>query len=235
MKKETVRKILSELETGYDLIADKFSSTRAFWWRDLKFMKDMVRPGDKILDFGCGNGRLAGFLNEIWSEPAFAKASAGKFVGVDVSQKLIDIAKQKYSSEKTKFIKIDSLSAKLPFENNYFDMVFSIAVFHHFPSEEYALGIVKELHRVLKPGGKIIVTVWNLWQKQYLKYHQKSTKNWIDANIPFKSGEKVFSRYHHPFRMGELKSLFCEAGFKTLKTKEGWNLLYIGEKVSVDK
>jgi len=225
MKDRNTEKILSELEQGYDLIADKFSGTRVFMWRDLEFIKDYTKPDYKILDFGCGNGRLAGFLNDNHKE----------FVGVDISQKLINIAKQRYSSEKTKFIKVDPLSTKLPFENNYFNTIFSIAVFHHFPSKKYAQKIAKELHRVLKPGGKIIVTVWNLWQKQYLKYHQKSNKNWIEANIPFKSGEKVFNRYHHPFRMGELKSLFCEAGFKTLKTKEGWNLLYIGKKASVDK
>lgn len=119
---------------------------------------------------------------------------------------------------------------KLPFKDNYFDVIFSIAVFHHFPSEEYAIDVIKELRRVLKPDGKIVITVWNLWQKQYLKYHKKSKKEWLEAEIPFKAGNKIFNRYHHPFKMGELKALFREAGFKALKTKEGWNLVYIGRK-----
>ncbi|MDI6778315.1 MAG: methyltransferase domain-containing protein [Patescibacteria group bacterium] len=225
MNNNDTEKILSDLERGYDLIADKFSGTRSFMWRDLGFVRGMVRRGDKVLDFGCGNGRLAGFLKNNYQE----------YVGVDISQRLIDIAKQKYSSEKTKFIKADANFNKLPFKDDYFDVIFSIAVFHHFPSKEYALRITKELYRVLKPGGKIIVTVWNLWQKQYLKYHQKTSKSWIDANIPFKSGEKVFKRYHHPFQIRELEELFREIGFKTLESKEGWNLLYIGEKSAVDK
>jgi ubiquinone/menaquinone biosynthesis C-methylase UbiE len=183
-------------------------------------VKDLVKPNNRVLDFGCGNGRLAGFLENIY----------GEYVGVDISQKLLNIAKQRYSNEKTEFIKISGQAAKLPFRDNHFDVVFSIAVFHHFPSKEYSLKLAKELHRVLAPGGKFVITVWNLWQKQYLKYHQKTTKSWIDAEIPFKSGEKVFSRYHHPFRVGEMESLFEEASFKTLKTKEGWNLLYIGLK-----
>ena len=53
--------------------------------------------------------------------------------------------------------------------------------------------------------------------------------------IPFKAGEKIFKRYHHPFKIGELEKLFREAGFKKMKTKKGWNLLYIGQKASVDK
>jgi ubiquinone/menaquinone biosynthesis C-methylase UbiE len=262
MKDKEAKKILSDLEAGYDLIADKFSSTRAFMWRDLGFVKDLVKPGYKVLDFGCGNGRLAGFLVGDYK----------KYVGVDISQKLIDLAEQRYNSEKTEFIKIEHThlahfcvasssarrriqkirltprfacalnctqirmfdktdsASRLPFKDNYFDIVFSIAVFHHFPSREYAFEIAKGLYRVLKPGGKIIITVWNLWQKQYLKYHQKSNKDWIDANISFKSDEKIFNRYHHPFKMGELENLFQEAGFKTMKTKEGCNLLYIGRK-----
>ncbi|MDP1845399.1 MAG: methyltransferase domain-containing protein [Candidatus Moranbacteria bacterium] len=240
MRSETAKKILIELEQGYDLIADKFSGTRAFMWRDLEFMKHEVNPDDKVLDFGCGNGRLAGFLENNYQE----------FTGVDISQKLIDIAKQRYHSEKTEFIKVSPISKRsdcatkkecgqasfaLPFKDDYFDVVFSIAVFHHFPSKKYALKIAKELHRVLKPGGKIVITVWNLWQKQYLKFHQKTSKSWIDANISFKSGKKIFNRYHHPFEMGELENIFQEAGFETLKTKEGWNLLYIGRKSVVDK
>ena len=225
VKDKSAKKILSDFETGYDLIADKFSGTRAFMWRDLGFIRDSVKTGDRVLDFGCGNGRLVGFL----------EGNYKKYVGVDISQKLIDIASQKYNSEKTEFVKLSSDFYTLPFKDNCFEIIFSIAVFHHFPSKEYTSIIAKELYRVLKPGGKIVITVWNLWQKQYLKYHKKSKKEWIDAEIPFKSGNKVFRRYHHPFKTGELESFFQEAGFETLKAEEGWNLLYIGEKASVDK
>ncbi|MDD5489941.1 MAG: methyltransferase domain-containing protein [Candidatus Moranbacteria bacterium] len=238
--KDKTKNILSELESGYDLIAGKFSSTRAFMWRDLGFIKNMVKPDDRILDFGCGNGRLAGFLGGNFSE----------YMGVDISQKLIDFAKQRYSSEKTEFIKISAnakrsdratkkecgrTSFALPFKDESFDIVFSIAVFHHFPSKAYTQKVAKELHRILKSGGRVVITVWNLWQKQYLKYQKKSKKEWIDAEIPFKSGNKVFQRYHHPFKSGELEKFFREAGFKTLEKKEGWNLVYIGSKPVVDK
>lgn len=223
MQDNKVRKILSDLETGYDLIADKFSSTRAFLWRDLGFVRGMVNRGYKVLDFGCGNGRLAGFLGNNYQE----------FIGVDISQKLIDISRQRYNSEKNRFVKLSLDFSRLPFKDNYFDVVFSIAVFHHFPSREYSLKIARELHRVLKPGGKIVVTVWNLWQKQYLEHHKKSNKDWIDAEIPFKAGEKIFKRYHHPFRIKQLEELFQEAGFKKLKVRGGWNLVYIGQKAKL--
>jgi ubiquinone/menaquinone biosynthesis C-methylase UbiE len=218
MKKENINKILSDLETGYDLVADKFSDTRKFMWRDLDFLKAMMEPGDRVLDFGCGNGRLAGFLNNKYKE----------FVGIDISQNLIDIASQKYSNEKTKFIKLSSVSDHLPYEDNYFDVIVSIAVFHHFPNEEYALQIAKELHRLLKPGGTMIITVWNLWQNRFWKYQWKAAKdkvigkselNWKDFFLPFRSGDKLFMRFHHAFGGKELKKIFCNAGFKAVTVR----------------
>ena len=231
MDKEKINKILAETEIGYDSIADKFSSTRAFMWRDLGFVKDLMKPGDRVLDFGCGNGRLAGFLQNNY----------GEYVGVDVSQKLINIARDnnRELSSRVKFLKINSKHSKLPFEDNYFDVIFSIAVFHHFPTKEYRLKAAKELHRVLKPNGKIIVSVWQLFQKRYLKYHIKAIKekiigksgmDWGDLHIPFKDNEKIFQRYHHTFRKGETERLFSDAGFKKINLKKGRNLLYIGEK-----
>lgn len=58
MKKEIAEKILQETEAGYDLMAGKFSETRKYFWRGLEFIADYTKEGDKILDFGCGNGRL---------------------------------------------------------------------------------------------------------------------------------------------------------------------------------
>lgn len=240
MENEAVKKILFDLEAGYDSIAGKFSSTRAFMWRDLEFAKDLVKQDDRVLDFGCGNGRLAGLIfGKLGREGRLGKS--GEYVGVDVSQKLVDIANQRYHSEKTEFIKIEHTRSahksdkaesknRLPFEDNYFDAVFSIAVFHHFPSREYTQEIIQELSRVLKPGGKIVITVWNLWQKQYLKYHKKSKKDWLDAEIPFKSGEKVFKRYHHPFKTEELKKLLQKSGFNVQSCRENYNIICIASK-----
>ncbi len=228
------KKILADLEKGYDMVADKFSSTRFFMWRDLEFFKDMVKPGDKVLDFGCGNGRLTGFLENRFEE----------YVGLDISQRLVEIAKQKYNSEKVSFVKLSANFSTLPFKDNYFDIIFSIAVFHHFPSKGYALRVAGELQRVLKPSGKIVITVWNLWQKQYLEYYRKSkskpsleksprfgsrSNGWLEAEIPFEASDKIFQRYHHPFKLKELETLLGEAGFKKVKTKKGWNLIYIGK------
>jgi ubiquinone/menaquinone biosynthesis C-methylase UbiE len=229
MKEKTEEKILLELESGYDFIADKFSGTRAFMWRDLEFLKDMVRPGERILDYGCGNGRLAGFL----------EGGYGEYKGVDISRNLIDIANQRYHSEKTEFIKVDSRFKRLPFEDSYFDAVFSIAVFHHLPSKKYREKLIVELNRILKLNGKIVITVWNLWQKRFWRYHLKAARDkllgkseldWKDIYISFKSEDKVFLRYHHAFMKHDLEQLLRKNGFEIESITVNHNIVCVAIK-----
>lgn len=217
MNEDRINKILNNLESGYDCMAGKFSDTRKFFWRDLEFVADYIKNGDKIMDFGCGNGRILEIL----------KNKNISYIGVDISGKLINLAKEKYQGENIKFQKISG-QASLPFPDNYFNIIISIAVFHHFPPE-YAQKMAGELYRTTKPGGKIIVAVWNLEQEKYRKYLSKNGEGYI----PFKnnSGE-IFNRYHHLYTKKSLEEMFFKAGFKILKSEviNGKNILLIGEK-----
>ena len=245
MKKEIADKILRETEQGYDSVAVKFSDTRKHFWRGLEFIADYAKSGDKILDFGCGNGRL---LELVASKKI-------DYYGTDVSEKLIEIAKDKYvgkssefdsesesNSDKRHFSKIDPLQTTLPFADEFFNTVYSIAVFHHFPSQKYREDIAKELYRITQKDGHIIITVWNLWQKNYIKnilcngkdkIFGKSNLDWKDGYISFtdNAGNK-FQRFHHAFTKRELKNLFEEAGFEVekCKTVDGRNILLIAKK-----
>lgn len=233
MKKELIQKILADTLFGYDFMAEKFSQTRKYFWRDLEFIKEYSKDDDKILDFGCGNGRLL----EILSEKNIC------YYGVDVSEKLIEIAKSKYLSENTSFLKLDPSQESLPFADNFFNAVYSVAVFHHFPGKEYRKQMAKELFRITKPGGYVVVTVWNLWSKKYIrniianwqnKLFGKSNLDWNDCQIIFKDNEgNDFKRYHHAFRNREIENLFSKAGFMTEILKKGKNIIYIGRKLNV--
>ncbi|MFC1756507.1 class I SAM-dependent methyltransferase [Patescibacteria group bacterium] len=231
MKKEEVNKILGEIETGYDSMSGKFSETRKYFWRGLEFIGDYAKNGDKILDYGCGNGRLLELLTDKDIE----------YVGVDVSQKLINIAKEKYHAENIEFHKISS-SRSLSFPDNYFNAVYSIAVFHHIPGEKERKRVVKELYRVVAPGGYIVATVWNLWQKKYSdnifknwinKIFRRGKLDWNDCHVSFKNNKgKIFNRYHHAFLFDEMEELFSSAGFKIEKCEiiNNRNIVLIGKK-----
>jgi ubiquinone/menaquinone biosynthesis C-methylase UbiE len=230
MKNDVANKILNETEEGYDFMADKFSETRKYFWRGLEFIGDYAKDGDTIFDFGCGNGRLL----ELFSGKKI------NYFGADASGNLIDIAKKRCYSSDIVFQKIDSSQTSLTFQDNFFNAVYSIAVFHHFPGKEYREKMAKELYRITKSEGFVIVAVWNLWQRKYLKNILKnwfrkiigrSNLDWNDCYITFKDNKgNVFKRYHHAFSKKELCDLFSKAGFKEEKSINNKNIIFVGKK-----
>lgn len=233
MKKDIASKILAETEAGYDLISTKFSQTRKHFWRGLEFIGNYTKAGDRVLDYGCGNGRLLELIGPIENI---------QYLGLDVSGQLIDKAREKYQGPNIKFSKLDIDQESLWLENNYFNICYSIAVFHHFPSKDYRKKIAKLLAEAVKDDGYIVVTVWYLWQRKYFKnilrnwlnkIFGKSQLDWNDCSISFMDNQgNKFQRFHHAFTKRELKKLFEDAGFKTqlCEIPDGRNILYIGKK-----
>ena len=92
----------------------------------------------KILDIGCGSGANLFWLQEY-----------GAVYGIDISELAIDCAKKR----ELKNLTISS-AEELPYEDNYFDFVFSVQVFCNISEDD--LKAWKEAYRVLKPGGYFI-------------------------------------------------------------------------------
>jgi len=160
MDTKNADKLLRKTKDNYDAFADSFSQTRDYIPTQMeRLLIGRVHPGDNVLDVGCGNGRYY---------PIFLQKEV-EYHGVDISAKLINIAKQKYP--KGDFAVGDALF--LPFKNNEFDLFFSVAVLHHIPSREYRKRFFLEARRVLKPGGRIFVMVWDLRFRSMIK-----VKNW---------------------------------------------------------
>jgi ubiquinone/menaquinone biosynthesis C-methylase UbiE len=215
-------KILKDIEKGYDRMADKFSGTRKYFWKDFEFVLYYIDDGGKVLDFGCGNGRFSEMLKEKGVE----------YFGVDVSEKLINIARQKYLGERVNFEKISS-SGILPFPDDFFNQVVSISVFHHFPPM-HTEKMMKELHRVTAPNGIVVIGVWNLWQMRFWRYWV-NPKNIFRKSvmIPFRNNQgEIFNRFHHMFSKRELRKIFQKAGFKIEKSflLNRKNIIVIGRK-----
>ncbi|MEK7524139.1 MAG: class I SAM-dependent methyltransferase [Patescibacteria group bacterium] len=174
--------ILKKVKNAYNSIAQEFSDKRYRAWPEFEiFLKKLKKHfGSQpihLLDIGCGNGRVANFLKD---EPVH-------YMGLDNSRALLKIAKQK--SPQAKFKLGDIL--KLPFPAQKFDVVWSIAVLHHLPTEKLQLQSLQEVRRVLKKDGMFMLTVWDLWQPKYQSLIDPKTHDaWIPwGNQQHKSGD----------------------------------------------
>lgn len=232
MKKDYADYLLKYSMEVYDDIAVQFSKTRNGFWSDLNFLIDYAKSGLKILDLGCGNGRL---LNAL-------KDKEVQYVGVDNSEKLLSEAQKNYPEYKDKFWKADALN--LPFAENEFDMIYSIAVLQHIPSKEYRMKFLKECLRTLKKDGKLVLTVWlvkngsnhykkanNIFQrvKSLLKL---SDFDYGDVMIPFVvDNVNLGDRYIHAFSLKELVMLVRKAGFKLIDS--GYTKDDLGKKRNI--
>lgn len=217
MKQEYAEYLLNKVRDDYNRIADDFSSKRSSPPKvaEGKSLADFVLPGERILDLGCGNGRLFELL----------KDKAIEYVGVDNSEKLIDEARRKYPQ--ALFQAANALN--LPFPDNYFDKIYALAILHHIPSKALRLQFLQEARRALKPSGTLFLTVWYIWREKkflkavlkysFLKIIGKCKLDFKDVFLPWKdsAGKTLAERYYHGFTISELAKLAKQA---ELKVKE---------------
>src|SRR3989338_5487567 len=139
----------------YDLNAARLNGNifeRIFHNRRLKFWLSGVEfKNKKILDVGCNTGILLVPLLERGID----------VYGIDISKGDIAKVKEKLKDKglPTECVKVAD-ARKIPYPDNFFDVIILSDIFEHISSPEKA---AKEATRVIKPGGKIYVTVPNSW------------------------------------------------------------------------
>lgn len=105
-------------------------------------------PGSVVCDVGSGNGRYLNSCNPLIYT-----------IGVDRCYRLTKIARGKGGEVAV----CDNL--ELPFRDESFDAVLSLAVVHHFATTERRVGAIRELARILRIGGRVVISVWALEQR----------------------------------------------------------------------
>ncbi|HLX18558.1 MAG TPA: bifunctional demethylmenaquinone methyltransferase/2-methoxy-6-polyprenyl-1,4-benzoquinol methylase UbiE [Gaiellaceae bacterium] len=135
---EGVRRMFDRIAPVYDAMNRVMTAGLDQRWRAVT-VHETVRSGDRVLDACCGTGDLA---------VAARKADAGSVVGVDFSERMLERARHK--APDLEWIRADVLA--LPFEDGGFDA--AVVGFGVRNVEDLGAGI-RELHRVLRPGGRL--------------------------------------------------------------------------------
>ena len=147
-----VTKAFAALAPFYDVVATPFSSVRG---RVVNFTK--AKRGSKILDVATGTG-----------QQAFAFAKKGyEVVGIDISEAMLNVAKKKNKYKNAKFEVADA--ANLPFADNSFD-VSSISFALHDMPLSIRERVLREMVRVTKPQGIIVIADYNLPENKISKF-----------------------------------------------------------------
>ena len=165
--------------------------------RDLKEV--LIKPNSEVLDAGCGSGAFLELIHK--------KHSDAKFYGIDISEKMLEVARKRLNGKAILSLKsVENLKTK-----NKFDYLFNIDSFHHYANQKKAM---ENFHRALKKGGKLVIADFSFGK----------FGNWF-----FKHFEPANSRM---YLGNEFVELFEEYGFKNIKQKRLglFSLMTIGEK-----
>lgn len=118
----------------------------------------------------------------------------------------------------------DGNLTKIPAKALQFDVVFCIAAFHHLPGKEDREKSLRELRRVAKEDGYIVISVWNLYQKRFRKYvwqalwrSLKTLGKYAWNDTLFKWKGKGALRYYHAFTIWEMRALLRSNGLRIVQ------------------
>jgi ubiquinone/menaquinone biosynthesis C-methylase UbiE len=133
---------------GYDLLAWTFLGGRERAFRERLLNLARVQVGESVLDVGCGTGTLAIAAKR-------RVGATGAVFGIDGSREMIARASKKARKAQVDATFQIGIVEAIPFPGGRFDVVLNTLMLHHLP-RDVRQQCANEMHRVLKPGGKVL-------------------------------------------------------------------------------
>ena len=220
---------LENVQRVYDAVARQWHGTRYRAWsgvEDFVTKKCAVR-GALVADVGCGNGKNA---------PAVMRAGlergGAQVIGCDFSMGLLEICANERDANDGGSEVFAADAARLPLRSRVFDAALNVAVLHHVSTASRRFALVAETMRVLRVGGVALFYAWALEQETggvsghrfesqdvLVPFHKRAEtrkKKASEESEASESGNKndvstearVFQRYCHVYKEGELEALF---------------------------
>lgn len=191
---ETKGIVMHHIAWAYDLGCNLVGMGSRFRRKTLQFAQ--LLPGEHVLDIGCGTGVLTRLA-------AKRVENDGEVIGIDPSAEMIQVAKRSAAKVHSKADFQIGVVESLPFVDERFDIVLSSMMLHHLPPELKVTGL-REIFRVLKPGGRLMVVDVDIptsligrvlmfpWRKD------PSVKDNLKGHVPEFIRNAGFLNVHHP-------------------------------------
>lgn len=173
-------------------------------------------PNDKILDVGCGDGKITALIAR--------RVPQGIIIGMDISEKMINQATLTFGHENLIFFQGDALT--IPFRNQ-FDKVVSFCTLHWVLDQKQALHSMK---RCLKPDGILLLVLPGHAPNNLATLSEKVAKSekWSEY-FPFLKQERVY------FTLEEYRKLLAEVGLEIRSIMEAESVtLYESKNALID-
>jgi SAM-dependent methyltransferase len=209
----------TNIGTVYNKIAGDFSRTRYKVWPCVARFLDQIIQGTTtekkypytadtthsspivgdstssclIGEVGCGNGKNLAYLRDQMA----SRQCTSNLLGIDISAELLKICRGRRLE-----VMLGSILA-IPLDDNALDYTLSVAVIHHLKERDDRIRALRELARVTRLGGRILITVWARNQTTEDGKRRFATNDEI-VGFKTKTGEEIHYRYYHLYDDGEL-------------------------------
>ena len=183
-----------EIREAYNLIAEDWHrdhSSDDWWVEGTDFFIQQLPEGSRVLDVGCGSGVKSEYLI----------AHGLRVIGIDVSDKLLEIAKREAPEGDFRVLSMTDLDSML----ETFDGIFAQASLLHIPKKD-AAEVVRKMTKRLAPGGFLYIAVKEVLEgnpeEEIVKEHDYGYD---------------YERFFSYFTMAELNRFLADAGLQVVK------------------
>ena len=207
-KARRVRGVFDSVASKYDIMNDLMSGGLHRAWKAYTVMVANLKEGDQVLDIAGGTGDLS---------LAFAKkvGATGRVVHTDINEAMLRVGRDRLNDKGILLPTVVCDAEKLPFPDQHFNLVSVAFGLRNMTHKDAAL---KEMCRVLKPGGKLLVLEFSKVAKPLEKAYDWYSFNILPRIGSLVAGDADSYRYlaesirMHPGQQ-ELKALMQQAGF----------------------
>lgn len=214
MDESTIARLAAINDRFYQITAGPFDASRQQPWPGWQRLLPHLPPGPlRVLDAGCGNGRLGVYLFQTLDRPI-------EYIGIDNNPALLDAARASLTGRSAQCITGDIMTDVLP--EGPFDFIALMGVLHHIPGQVRRAHLVQSLSRHLSDHGLLVFTTWRFYEierfrQRLLPWPDDLPREAHDYLLDWRRGSRAV-RYCHYIDDQEEREICAASGLNTIGT-----------------